>query len=292
MLLACGQLVLHQTDQLGREWPDVAAERVRRFDQRRVEEVVAAEDERVERSQSGRAERVALGHEPDGAGVAVPERDGADDGRGCDGPARADEPHTKRLADGSSLTGRHAVHLHGREPVLSKRQVILGLPPGGVKERSPRVALASTCSVAIYSLPHRRLMRHVASTQGDEDMVWRYATLVGLALLALTLLVAHAVTAQNSSAGNASKGRDVFLRYCAGCHGEDGRGEAKTFRPNVGNLAVRQLMDELSDDYLFTVIQRGGAAVGKNAAMPAWNAQLRDDEIRDVVAFVRTLSRR
>ena len=137
MLLAGGQLVLHQTDQLGREWPDVAAERVRRFDQRRVEEVVAAEDERVERSQSGRAERVALGHEPDGAGVAVPERDGADDGRGCDGPARADEPHPKRLADGSSLTGRHAVHLHGREPVLSRRQVILGLPPGGVKEREP-----------------------------------------------------------------------------------------------------------------------------------------------------------
>ncbi len=135
-------------------------------------------------------------------------------------------------------------------------------------------------------------MRYVASTQGDEDMVCRYAALVGLALLAPTLLVAHAVTAQNGSAGNASKGRDVFLRYCAGCHGEDGRGEAKTFRPNVGNLAVKQLMDEVSDEYLFTVIQKGGAAVGKNAAMPAWNAQLRDDEIRDVVAFVRTLSRR
>jgi non-heme chloroperoxidase len=123
-------------------------------------------------------------------------------------------------------------------------------------------------------------------------MVWRSAALVGRALLASTLLVAHAVTAQNSSAGNASKGRDVFLRYCSGCHGEDGRGEAKTFRPNVGNLAVKQLMDELSDEYLFTVIQKGGAAVGKNAAMPAWNAQLRDDEIRDVVAFVRTLCRR
>jgi hypothetical protein len=72
----------------------------------------------------------------------------------------------------------------------------------------------------------------------------------------------------------------------------DGRGEAKTFRPNVGNLAVKQLMDELSDEYLFTVIKKGGAAVGKNAAMPAWSAQLGDDDIRDVVAFVRTLSRR
>ena len=107
------------------------------------------------------------------------------------------------------------------------------------------------------------------------------------------LLAAQAVTAQNSATtGNTSNGREIFLRYCSGCHGEDGRGEAKTFRPNVGNLAVKPLMDELSDEYLFTVIKKGGAAVGKNAAMPAWSAQLGDDDIRDVVAFVRTLARR
>src|SRR5437762_8478230 len=123
-------------------------------------------------------------------------------------------------------------------------------------------------------------------------MVWRYAALVGLALLAPTLLVAHAVTAQNSSAGNPSKGRDVFLRYCSGCHGEDGRGEAKTFRPNVANLAVKELMDQVSDEYLFSAIKNGGAAVGKNAAMPAWKSQLADHEIWDLVGFVRTLARR
>lgn len=124
-------------------------------------------------------------------------------------------------------------------------------------------------------------------------MVWRYRALLGLAFLAPMLLAVHAVTAQNgATAGNTSNGREIFLRYCSGCHGEDGRGEAKTFRPNVGNLAVKQLMDELSDEYLFTVIKKGGAAVGKNAAMPAWSAQLGDDDIRDVVAFVRTLSRR
>jgi mono/diheme cytochrome c family protein len=123
-------------------------------------------------------------------------------------------------------------------------------------------------------------------------MRWRHGTLVGLALLAPALLAIHGAIAQNGFAGSAAKGRDIYLRYCAGCHGEDGRGEAKTFRPNVGNLSVKQLMDELSDEYLFTVIQKGGAAVGKNAAMPAWSAQLGDDDIRDVVAFVRTLARR
>jgi mono/diheme cytochrome c family protein len=120
----------------------------------------------------------------------------------------------------------------------------------------------------------------------------RQGLVVVLAWLAPALVVAPAVIAQTGTAGNVDHGREVFLRLCAGCHGEDGRGEAKTFRPNVGNLAVKALMDELSDEYLFTVIQKGGAAVGKNAAMPAWGARLNDDEIRDVVSFVRTLSRR
>lgn len=88
-----------------------------------------------------------------------------------------------------------------------------------------------------------------------------------------------------------ARGREMYLRYCSGCHGEDGRGEAKTFRPSVGNLAVKALMDQVPDEYLFTVIKHGGASVGKNAAMPAWKSQLGDQAIWDIVAFVRTLAR-
>ena len=94
----------------------------------------------------------------------------------------------------------------------------------------------------------------------------------------------------SSHARDAARGKGLFLRYCSGCHGEDGRGEAKTFRPNVGNLAVKALMNQVPDEYLFTVIKRGGAAVGKNAAMPAWQNQLGDQDVWDIVAFVRTLA--
>jgi mono/diheme cytochrome c family protein len=100
-----------------------------------------------------------------------------------------------------------------------------------------------------------------------------------------------AVPAEQERPSDTGRGRELFLRYCSGCHGEDGRGEAKTFRPSVGNLAVKALMDQASDQYLFTVIKNGGASVGKNAAMPAWGNQLADQDIRDIIGFVRTLAK-
>jgi mono/diheme cytochrome c family protein len=113
------------------------------------------------------------------------------------------------------------------------------------------------------------------------------------------LLVALALAIGSTSSGSLSAaerdvahGKELFLRYCSGCHGSDGRGEAKTFQPNVGNLSVKELMDQLTDDYLFTVIKKGGAAVGKNAAMPAWQSQLDDTQISDIIGFVRTLGAR
>jgi mono/diheme cytochrome c family protein len=129
---------------------------------------------------------------------------------------------------------------------------------------------------------------------------WLLPRIVGALLIPPVLAWAGAAAGQGSSTGvvgsdpsasDRAMGRELFGRYCAGCHGEDGRGEAKTFRPSVGNLAVKQLMDQVPDDYLFTVIKEGGAAVGKNAAMPAWRSQLDDRQIRDIVAFIRTLAR-
>jgi mono/diheme cytochrome c family protein len=116
-----------------------------------------------------------------------------------------------------------------------------------------------------------------------------------LAALTLAVLLAEplpAGRAQTTPPTRKAHGKELYLRYCSGCHGEDGRGEAKTFRPSVANLAVKELMDQVSDEYLFTVIKHGGAAVGKNAAMPAWKSQLGDQEIRDIIGFVRTLASR
>ena len=90
----------------------------------------------------------------------------------------------------------------------------------------------------------------------------------------------------------ATKGQRLYLGLCATCHGSDGRGSwrAALFLVRPGNLADAAAMDRRSDNYLFDLINHGGAPIGR-PGMPAFGSTISDDEIREVVRYVRTLSR-
>jgi mono/diheme cytochrome c family protein len=89
--------------------------------------------------------------------------------------------------------------------------------------------------------------------------------------------------------GDAAHGATLYKRYCRGCHGEDGRGGAHTFMPHIQNLTKKDYIEFLPDGFLFTVIAEGGAAVGKSGYMPAWRGTLSEQDIKDVIAFIRSL---
>jgi mono/diheme cytochrome c family protein len=89
--------------------------------------------------------------------------------------------------------------------------------------------------------------------------------------------------------GDAARGATLYQRYCRGCHGEDGRGGAHTFMPHIGNLTKKDYIEFIPDGFLFTVIAEGGVAVGKSGYMPAWRGTLSEQDIKDVIAFIRTL---
>ena len=89
--------------------------------------------------------------------------------------------------------------------------------------------------------------------------------------------------------GDPKAGARMYKRYCRGCHGEDGRGGAHTFMPHIGNLTKKDYIEFLPDTYLFTVIAEGGQAVGKSSYMPAWESELSEAEIKDIIAHIRTL---
>jgi mono/diheme cytochrome c family protein len=90
-----------------------------------------------------------------------------------------------------------------------------------------------------------------------------------------------------------AKGAAHYAALCASCHGEKGCGDgplAATLTPKPAKHCDGAYMNKLTDEYLFRVIKFGGASVGKSPLMAPWGGTLDDAQIRDVVAFVRTLA--
>ncbi len=106
-------------------------------------------------------------------------------------------------------------------------------------------------------------------------------------LAMLLAFVPMTVAAQNDSA----KAKETWDQMCAGCHGyrgDGGEGHRGGFSPHVGTLADKEYMAQVPDEYLVLIIKKGGEFMGKIATMPAWEKRLSDEEIRDIVAHIRT----
>jgi mono/diheme cytochrome c family protein len=88
----------------------------------------------------------------------------------------------------------------------------------------------------------------------------------------------------------AARGERLYYAYCVECHGRDGRGSwrATLFLLRPGDLAEPRRMATHTDEYLFDILRSGGAPIGR-PGMPAFGYHLSDDDIRALVAYVRTL---
>ena len=92
--------------------------------------------------------------------------------------------------------------------------------------------------------------------------------------------------------GDADRGVDVHVENCAECHGYDGKAEVIVMHmdePPRDQTDV-EYMKTLNDTFLYRAICSGGEAVGRSLVMPGWGEVLTDQEIRDLVAYVRTFS--
>jgi len=94
------------------------------------------------------------------------------------------------------------------------------------------------------------------------------------------------------SKGNPVEGKHVYNHYCAVCHGLTGKGNgvnADNLDPHPANLTSSEVQG-LSDGEIYEVIEKGGAAVELSVAMPPWGRTLSGEQIRDVIAYIRTFS--
>ncbi len=88
-----------------------------------------------------------------------------------------------------------------------------------------------------------------------------------------------------------TKGKSIYATSCSACHGSSGKGDgpaAASLNPKPRDHTNGAYMDKLTNDHIFKVIRYGGSMFGY-PTMPA-QPNLSDDEIKEVVAYVRTLS--
>jgi mono/diheme cytochrome c family protein len=92
--------------------------------------------------------------------------------------------------------------------------------------------------------------------------------------------------------GDAARGAPLHLRHCAGCHGVDGKSEVIVMHMDEPpkDQSDPVYMKTLPDEYLYLVICKGGAALGKNFIMPQFSDVISDQDIRDLIAWIRTFS--
>ncbi len=112
-------------------------------------------------------------------------------------------------------------------------------------------------------------------------------------ILALTLFVLSMTGLGTATAQNQEEGKKIYVTYCTACHGEKGKGDgmaAQSFPVKPADHTNGAVMNRLSDKFLTDVISKGGSAVGKSSFMPAWGSSFNERQIRDIVAYLRTIA--
>jgi mono/diheme cytochrome c family protein len=92
---------------------------------------------------------------------------------------------------------------------------------------------------------------------------------------------------------DAAKGEQLYVTYCSSCHGARGAGDgpvAAGLDPKPAKHNDGAYMNALKNEHLFKITKEGGPAVGKSPMMAPWGGTLSDEQIWDVVAFVRSLA--
>lgn len=111
-------------------------------------------------------------------------------------------------------------------------------------------------------------------------------------LLVLLITGVASLAAPPALAGDAEHGKVLYEIYCTQCHGMNGNGGGI----NVRDMSVQPRdhtspgeMGTRTDADLAKAIRHGGKAIDKSVLMPAWDDNLSDEQVADLVAYLRQL---
>ena len=119
----------------------------------------------------------------------------------------------------------------------------------------------------------------------------RKATVQVMVLTALVISSTWAWAA--GSADTAPKAPEKFTTFCVPCHGPAGKGDgaaAAVLNPKPRDFTDGKYMNGRSDAQLINVIKNGTAAEKFSAQMIGYGSMLNDQEIKDIVGYMRLLA--
>ena len=94
-----------------------------------------------------------------------------------------------------------------------------------------------------------------------------------------------AVTAESIAAG-----KQIYQRYCAVCHGTSGQGgSGSDISPPAPDLTDAEWKHGSTDGEIFDVIKNG---VPPDLSMEPWGDRIKDQDIWNVVNYVRSLAKK
>jgi mono/diheme cytochrome c family protein len=126
-----------------------------------------------------------------------------------------------------------------------------------------------------------------------------------LCVTALIVTVAHAEGVAEESAlaltecaptgelrGDTENGKALHMEHCVACHGLTGAADVVVMHMDETppDQSDPDYMQNLPDGYLYLAICRGGEGIGKSYVMSPWGDYFTDQEIKDLIAWVRTFS--
>ncbi len=82
------------------------------------------------------------------------------------------------------------------------------------------------------------------------------------------------------------KGKTLYAQHCLNCHGAGGKGDGPIGQSLIPPAANLTLLAKKSDKAILDTIRNGRTGT----AMPSWKAYLNQSAMRDLLAFLRTLS--
>ncbi len=99
-------------------------------------------------------------------------------------------------------------------------------------------------------------------------------------ILAIAAFSVGMAMAQSAS----DKGAEVFKKSnCAMCHGADGKGQTPAGKSMKAGDFTSSDVQNLKDSELQNIIENG------KGKMPAYKSKLKDEEVEQIVAYIRTL---